>query len=146
MIRNDHDIRFFSNANLITDRVYAFILLVCVESQVIVTTVGEPVPVIYYKNPRLAQTFLSLEPIRAFGRRYPGTRQKHTLRILHLRDQISLSQSRNTPMNTTATTKARELRNQRCRHDLMVTTSCFHLENICLLVVRKNDCDLIAAG
>ena len=47
MIRNDHDIRFFPNANLITDRVDAFVLLVCVESQVIVTTVGEPVPVIY---------------------------------------------------------------------------------------------------
>lgn len=36
-------------------------------------------------------------------------------------------------MNTTATTKARELRNQWRGYDFMIATSCFHLEDKCFV-------------
>lgn len=46
VVRNNDDIRFLSHANLVADRVDAFLLLVSVECKIIETAVGESVTVI----------------------------------------------------------------------------------------------------
>ncbi len=50
VVRNNYNIRFFSDADLVADRVYAFLLLVSIEGQIIKTAVCEPVSIVFSKR------------------------------------------------------------------------------------------------
>jgi hypothetical protein len=50
VIRNNYDVRFFSDADLVADRVYAFLLLVSIEGQIIKTAVRESISIIFGKR------------------------------------------------------------------------------------------------
>lgn len=50
IVRNHNNVRFLPNTNLIADGVDAFVLLVCIEGEVVESSVGESVSVIFKTN------------------------------------------------------------------------------------------------
>ena len=50
IVRNYDNIRLLSNTDLIADGVDAFVLLVCIEGEIVESSVGESVSVIFKTN------------------------------------------------------------------------------------------------
>lgn len=47
VIRDHDNIGFLSHSNLVANRVDAFVLLVCVQSKIVITSIGQSVAVIF---------------------------------------------------------------------------------------------------
>ena len=127
IVRNHNNVRFLPNTNLIADGVDAFVLLVCIEGEVVETSVGESVPVIFETNKSACLVFQPADSNRPHANKSRIRESNHTLCIFHLRDQVRFGQRRNRPVYSATTSKTGNLHNQGCRHHFMIPTSQFHL-------------------